>query len=122
MCGLPHARRDVYGRRLRADHQFARPDRCTKELGAEMLSGLSRGRFIAWQEIKKKAQEIMPPGAQRELIDGDVGGATNTQITDHHEARQQYWRLHGTETTPRTDQRYLSVIADENRSHWSGRV
>jgi Tfp pilus assembly protein PilF len=103
---------------FRRDHQFARPDPVlAKELGArDVCQDCHEDRFIAWQEIKKKAQEIMLPGAQRVLIDGDVGGATNTEVTDHHEARQQYWRLHGTEATPRTDQRYLSVIADENRS------
>ena len=103
---------------FRRDHQFARPDPVlAKELGGrDVCQDCHEDRFIAWQEIKKKAQETMLPGAQRVLIDGDVGGATNAQVTDHHEARQQYWRLHGTEATPRTDQRYLNVIADENRS------
>ena len=115
-CHMPG--RMYMGVDFRRDHQFAQPDPLlAKELGArDVCQDCHEDRFIAWQEIKKKAQEAMLPGAQRVLIDGDVGGATNTQVTDHHEARQQYWRLHGTEATPRTDQRYLNVIADENRS------
>ena len=103
---------------FRRDHQFARPDPVlAKELGArDVCQDCHEDRFIAWQEIKKKAQETMLPGAQRVLIGGDVGGATTAEVADHHEARQLYWRLHGAQATARTDQRYFNVIADEKRS------
>ena len=103
---------------FRRDHQFARPDPVlAKELGArDVCQDCHEDRFIAWQEMKKKAQATMLPGAQRVLIGSDVGGATTAEVADHHEARQLYWRLHGAEATARTDQRYFNVIADEKRS------
>ena len=103
---------------FRRDHQFAQPDPVlARELGArDVCQDCHEDRFTAWQEIKQSAQATMLSGPQRALIGGDVGGATDTEVTDHHEARQQYWRLHEKEATPRTDQRYLNVIADENRS------
>ena len=115
-CHMPG--RMYMGVDFRRDHQFARPDPVlAKELGArDVCQDCHEDRFIAWQEIKKKAQETMLPGAQRVLIGGDVGGATTAEVADHHEARQLYWRLHGAEATARTDQRYFNVIADEKRS------
>ena len=115
-CHMPG--RMYMGVDFRRDHQFARPDPVlAKELGArDVCQDCHEDRFIAWQEIKKKAQETMLPGAQRVLIGGDVGGATTAEVADHHEARQLYWRLHGAQATARTDQRYFNVIADEKRS------
>ena len=115
-CHMPG--RMYMGVDFRRDHQFARPDPVlAKELGArDVCQDCHEDRFIAWQEIKQKAQATTLPGAPRALIGGDVIGATNTEVTDHHEARQQYWRLHGAEATPRTDQRYLNIISDEKRS------
>ena len=87
-CHMPG--RMYMGVDFRRDHQFARPDPVlAKELGArDVCQDCHEDRFIAWQEMKKKAQETMLPGAQRVLIGSDVGGATNTQVADHHEARQ----------------------------------
>ena len=115
-CHMPG--RMYMGVDFRRDHQFARPDPVlAKELGGrDVCQDCHEDRFIAWQEIKQKAQATTLPGAPRALIGGDVIGATNTEVTDHHEARQQYWRLHGAEATPRTDQRYLNIISDEKRS------
>ena len=115
-CHMPG--RMYMGVDFRRDHQFARPDpTLAKELGGrDVCQDCHEDRFVAWQEIKRNAQATMLPGVERAWIDGALGAATNTEVTNHHEARQQYWRLHGTEATPRTDQRYLSVIADENRS------
>ncbi len=115
-CHMPG--RMYMGVDFRRDHQFARPDPVlAKELGArDVCQDCHEDRFIAWQEIKQKAQATMLSGAQRALMGGDVSRATNTEVTDHHESRQQYWWLHGAEATARTDQRYLHVIADESRS------
>jgi len=115
-CHMPG--RMYMGVDFRRDHQFARPDpTLAKELGGrDVCQDCHEDRFVAWQEIKRNAQATMLPGVERAWIDGALGAATNTEVTNHHEARQQYWRLHGTEATPRTDQRYLSVIADENRT------
>ena len=115
-CHMPG--RMYMGVDFRRDHQFARPDPVlAKELGGrDVCQDCHEDRFIAWQEIKQKAQATTLPDAPRALIGGDVIGATNTEVTDHHEARQQYWRLHGAEATPRTDQRYLNIISDEKRS------
>ena len=103
---------------FRRDHQFARPDPVfAKALGArDVCQDCHEDRFVAWQEIKQKGHATTLLGVDHARIDGAFAGATTAEVADHHERRQQYWRLHGTEATPGTDQLYLDVIVDEK---WS---
>tara|TARA_A100001388_G_scaffold214428_2_gene164904 strand:+ start:161 stop:1237 length:1077 start_codon:yes stop_codon:yes gene_type:complete len=103
---------------FRRDHQFARPDPIfAKALGArDVCQDCHEDRFLAWQEIKQRGQATTLLGIDQARIDGALDRATTVEVADHHGRRQQYWRLHGTEATPRTDQLYLDVIVDEKRS------
>ena len=59
MCGLPHARRDVYGRRLQAGSSVYCPDPVlAKELGArDVCQDCHEDRFIAWRKLRKKPKK-----------------------------------------------------------------
>ena len=115
-CHMPG--RMYMGVDFRRDHQFARPDPIfAKALGArDVCQDCHEDRFLAWQEIKQRGQATTLLGIDQARIDGALDRATTVEVADHHGRRQQYWRLHGTEATPRTDQLYLDVIVDEKRS------